>query len=66
MRAKRFESFVCQVARPAERQIRSTPCGHIHRLRGELDPGKAVAEANAEVVRIVLNENRLPIFDLIF
>lgn len=39
--------------------------GQIHRLRGELEPEKAVAEANAEILRIVLNENGLPILDLI-
>jgi len=37
----------------------------IHRLRGELPPEEAVAQANAEVVRIVPVENGQPVFDLI-
>lgn len=40
--------------------------GQIHRLRGELEPKEAVAEANADILRNVLNENGLPILDLIF
>jgi 6-phosphogluconolactonase len=41
--------------------------GQIHRLRGELEPEAAVAEANAEISRIILNTNELqPIIDLIF
>jgi 6-phosphogluconolactonase len=38
----------------------------IHRHRGELEPEKAVAEANAEILHIALNDNGLVILDLIF
>jgi 6-phosphogluconolactonase len=38
----------------------------IHRLRGELPPEDAVAEANEKVSRIVRVENGRPVFDLIF
>ncbi|HEY1791249.1 MAG TPA: 6-phosphogluconolactonase [Verrucomicrobiae bacterium] len=37
----------------------------IHRLLGELEPEKAVAMANAEILRLVHNENGIPILDLI-
>jgi 6-phosphogluconolactonase len=40
--------------------------GQIHRLRGELAPEEAVAQANAEIRRMVPNENGMPILDLIF
>lgn len=37
----------------------------IHRLRGELEPEEAVAQANEEILHIVLNNDGLPILDLI-
>lgn len=40
--------------------------GQIHRLRGELAPEVAVAEANSEISRIVPNANGLPVLDVIF
>ncbi len=40
--------------------------GQIHRLRGELPPDEAVAQANAELLRIVPSENGQPVLDLIF
>ena len=39
---------------------------NIHRLRGELEPENAVAEANTEIHRIPPNEGGQPILDLIF
>jgi 6-phosphogluconolactonase len=40
--------------------------GQIHRLRGELPPEEAVAQANAEALRVVPVVNGQPIFNLIF
>lgn len=40
--------------------------GQIHRLRGELPPEEAVAQANAEILRVAANEGGRPILDLIF
>lgn len=40
--------------------------GQIHRLRGELDPEVAVAEANSEISKVAPNENGGPVLDLIF
>lgn len=41
--------------------------GKIHRLKGELPPQAAVAEANAEISRILpKNPDGIPIFDLVF
>jgi 6-phosphogluconolactonase len=40
--------------------------GNIHRLRGELEPGDAVAAANTEIRRIAHNDNDQPILDLVF
>lgn len=40
--------------------------GQIHRLRGELPPDEAVAQANAEILRVAPAENGLPVLDLIF
>lgn len=40
--------------------------GNIHRLRGELEPGDAVAAANTEIRRIAHNDNGQPILDLVF
>lgn len=40
--------------------------GQIHRLRGELPPEEAVAQANAEILRIAANSGGQPILDLIF
>jgi 6-phosphogluconolactonase len=38
----------------------------IHRLRGELPPEEAVAQASEELVRVVSAENGEPVLDLIF
>src|SRR5579864_8966658 len=38
----------------------------IHRLRGELAPEAAVAQANEEIARVAPNENGQAILDLIF
>lgn len=38
----------------------------IHRLRGELPPEEAVAQANAEILRVAQNEGGQAILDLIF
>jgi 6-phosphogluconolactonase len=42
------------------------PEEQIHRLRGELPPDQAVAQANAELTRIVPNRDGRAVFDLIF
>jgi 6-phosphogluconolactonase len=38
----------------------------IHRLRGELPPPDALAQANAEIARVVPYENEQPVLDIIF
>jgi 6-phosphogluconolactonase len=47
------------------RPLRIAPA-QIHRLRGELPPGEAVAQANAELLGAVPSENGQPVLDLIF
>lgn len=39
---------------------------HVHRLRGELAPEAAVAQANEEIARVAPNENGEPVLDLVF
>jgi 6-phosphogluconolactonase len=46
-------------------QYVTIPANHIHRIKGELDPERAVAQQLAEWVRIFGDVNRPPRFDLI-
>lgn len=43
------------------------PAEKIHRLRGEIDPAVAVAEANAEIFKTISHrKNGLPVLDIVF
>ncbi len=47
--------------------LQKIPSEKIHRLRGELDPAIAVAEANAEIFKTISRtKNGLPVLDIVF